>query len=210
MEKLGGVVACFAVVVMIAVLPQEASAEDIGTSANQTEYNDNDYGYAFQYPVDWKIVKAPEGNKFGEMRVLLQGSNCSISASVSKLGKSLTKRQLEDHPSRNQIAENLMNSVIEQLYRKASKGVGAPQMVVVEKKVLPLDSGIEFYISTLHFMGEKNSTTDMVGMHYYPFNKNYLIHFVLVMSRNTETNQENDTCINVLNSFRLVVGNTPV
>lgn len=188
------------------------SAEDPIKSSGQklAEYTDNDYSYAFQFPADWKMKKVPEAGELGEMRVLLQGPTCTVSATISKVGKAFTKKQFEDHPSRDKIADGMMNLTVEQIYKKTSKDINATRMVVAEKEILPSDSGIKFYISTLHFVGEKNIPAGVAGTHLYPFNKDYLINFVMVTPLKKDAKEENETCTKVFNSFHLVGENPPV
>jgi hypothetical protein len=216
-KKLKSLAGYLAVVFMVAVIPQEASTEWIGKSLALSissgqkiaEYTDNDYDYAFQFPADWKMKKVSEVGESGEMRVLLQGPICTISATISKVGKVFTKKQFEDHPNRDKIAEGMMNLTVEQIYKKISKDVHATRMVVAEKEMLPSDSGIKFYISTLHFVGEKNMPAGVTGIHLYPFNKAYLINFVMITLLKKDAEEENETCTKVFNSFHLVGDKPP-
>ena len=83
-------------------------------------------------------------------------------------------------------------------------------MVVAEKEMLPSDKGIKFYISTLHFVGEKNIPAGVAGIHLYPFNKDYLINFVMITTLKKDAKEENETCTAVFNSFHLVGEKPPV
>lgn len=168
-----------------------------------SEYTDNEYDYAFQFPVDWKMKEVPEAGESGEMRVLLQGPICMVSTTISKVGKAITKRQFEDHPSRDTISQGMINLTVEQVYKKTSKEVGATRMVVAEKEILPSDSGVKFYISTLNFVGEKKTPVGVAGIHLYPFEKGYLINFVMVNPLKNDA-KENETCTKVFNSFHLI------
>lgn len=180
----------------------------ISSGQKIAEYTDNDYDYAFQFPADWKMKKVPEAGETGEMRVLLQGPICTISATISKVGKVVTKKQFEDHPNRDKIVEGMMNLTVEQVYKKTSKDVHATRMVVAEKEMLQSDSGIKFYISTLYFVGKKDMTAGVAGIHLYPFNKDYLINFMMTAPLKKDAKEQNETCTKVFNSFHLV-GETP-
>ncbi len=167
-------------------------------------YTDNVYDYAFQFPSDWKMKKSPEVGEAGDMRVLLEGPACTISTTVSKVGKTITKKQFQEHPNRNQITESMMNLTVEQVYKKSSNDIHATRMVLGEKQILPSDHGIKFYISTLHTVGEKNIPLGVAGIHIYPFNKDYLVNFVMISPLRKDAKEENQTCTNVFNSFHLV------
>ena len=175
-----------------------------------SEYTDNDNDYAFQFPVDWKMKEVPEAGESGEMRVLLQGPICTVSAAISKVKQTFTKKQFEDNPNRDKLVEGMMNLTIEQVYKKTSKEVHATRMVVTQKEMLSSDSGIKFYISTLHFVGKKNIPAGVAGIHLYPFNKDYFINFVMVTPLKKEAKEENETCTKVFNSFHLVGEAPPV
>lgn len=196
---------CLVAIFLLATFSQETFAEGIQKSSRQkiAEYTDNDYDYVFQFPTDWKMKKAPEVGDSGEIRVLLQGPICTVSATISKIGTVVTAKQFKDHPNRDKIAESMMNLTVEEVYKKASKEVHATRMVVAEKEMLPSDSGIKFYISTLHFAGEKNVPMGLAGIHLYPFNKDYLINFVMGTPLK-DAKEENETCDKVFNSFHLV------
>jgi hypothetical protein len=169
------------------------------------EFADKEYGYAFDYPADWTMLEVPKGSVFGEVRVFLKGSVCSISALVSRMGLILPEKQPEGGPNNHQLAEVIMNNMVEVLYRNLSKGNGAADMVVAEKKVWPSNKGIEFFISTTHFVPEENTPTDVAGIHHYPFNRDYMIHFILMVEANHDDIEENTTCTNAFQSIRFVV-----
>ena len=79
---------------MIATLPQVASPESIGTSFMESteEYRDNDYNYALQFPTNWTRQKVPKAGLLGEMRILLKGPTCSVSASIERGGASIYRK----------------------------------------------------------------------------------------------------------------------
>ena len=63
-----------------------------------TEYTEYQYDYAFRFPSDWKMKKPPEVGDTADVRILLQGPMCTISTTISKVGKTISKKQFQDHP----------------------------------------------------------------------------------------------------------------
>ena len=87
---------------------------------------------------------------------------------------------------------------------KIIKDVQATRMVVAERQSLPSDMGIKFYISTIHIIGEKNIPLGLAGIHIYPFNKDYLVNFLMISPLRKDAKAENQLRAYVFNSFHLV------
>jgi hypothetical protein len=79
----------------------DRSANTSKGDGSLTEYSDNKYNFAFQFPSDWKLQKLPEPNEAGETRVLVQSSwkSSYVSASVGQIGRSITQAQFDANPN---------------------------------------------------------------------------------------------------------------
>ncbi len=191
---------------------QVAGKEDsvrLMAEAAPREYVDHQYQFAFQFPADWKIEKNPPPGEAGEFRAIVRHPTkpMQVMATVGHLGKTLTKRQFESSPNRDAAVEAMMELSLEQVYKKTSRDIGADRMIVSEKRVLPSDAGIKFYISTAHIKG--NVTTLVAGMHIVPFEKPYVVIFTMVTPVDPTATADNETITRVFNSFH-VLGEQPI
>ena len=173
-------------------------------AATFTEYVDDEYGYAFHYPSDWVMQKTPEGNEIGEVRVLLLSARGTITVTVGHFGNSVTREQLNDSPYRDAFVEQVIDLTIEQVYRKSSRKLKASNMVITEKRTLPSDTGILFYIKTT-FSTNEGIPMSVSGIHAMPFGKDYIIGFLMI----TGLKKENETLRSAFNSFHLI-GEQPI
>lgn len=173
------------------------------------EYQDNQYQFAFLFPQDWKLEKAPPGNEYGEMRVIVRHPTLPIyaMAAVAQLGKAATKEQYDANPKRDEIVNAMMLFTVEEIYKKVSREIGADRMIVAEKRVVPSDVGMEFYISTVQMKGDM--PIGVFGLHAVPFGRPYIVSFIMVSPVDKTATADNETTTKVFNSFHLL-GEKPV
>jgi hypothetical protein len=173
------------------------------------EYQDNKYQFAFQFPQDWKVQRDLSLNEHGEIRVIVRHPTRPIFAEVivGQLDKGVTKKQYEANPQRDGLVDALMQFTVDQVYKNASRTAGAERMFVVEKKVIPSDAGIKFYVSTLQMKGD--SSFGVFGLHIAPFGKPYILAFVIGSPVDKSVTEDNTTVTRVFQSFH-VLGEQPV
>lgn len=171
------------------------------------EYTDNEYGYAFQFPSDWKTAPIPPKGEAGEVRVVLKSpKSTTLMTSVGKLETSISKQALANNPNSSAIVDAMIIYTIDSVYKKASRDIGSSRMVVAEKRAMPSEIAVKFYISTLHFIKieEGDLPVALVGIHYIPFEKDYLITLLMTSPVDPKDTDGNETFTNILNSFHLV------
>jgi hypothetical protein len=140
-----------------------------------SEYVDQQYQFAFQFPTDWKIEKNLPPGEAGEIRVMVRhpAKPMLVSAVIGDTGKTFTERQFKSNPYRDALAEAMIEWTVEQVYKKASRGIGADRMLVSKRRVLESNAGVKFYISTAHTKG--NVRMLMAGIHIIAFEKPYVV-----------------------------------
>ncbi len=177
--------------------------------AKIAEYTDNEYGYAFQFPSDWKIEKNPPPGEAGETRAIIRhpAKPMHVMAIVGNIGKTVTKRQFESSLNRDAMVEAMMELSVEQVYKKVSRDIEAERMIVSEKQMQPSDAGIKFYISTAHIKG--NTAILVAGTHILPYEKPYMVTFMMITPVNRTATKDNETITRVFNSFH-VLGERPI
>jgi hypothetical protein len=189
-----------------ALLAFACAGTDGGIQAqNKTqEYLDKEYSYSFRYPAGWNLKPLPEGAANKEVRVRLLGpAGSSFTVVVERRGKTQSKTELEADPNRTKRVEELMQQVMAEVYQSISKNIKAEQMTVGERRDLSDESGIKFYVSTLHTRSAGKPII-VAGIHYYPFSKNYSINFVMTAFWDSGATKENETLTSVFNSFHLL------
>jgi len=129
-----------------------------------------------------------------------------VMALVGDLGKTITKRQFESSPNRDAVVEAMMEFTVEQAYKKTSRDIGAGRMIVSEKRVLPSDTGVQFYISTANIKG--NAVILVAGVHIVPFEKPYMITFMMITPVDRNATKDNETITRVF-SFH-ILGERPL
>ena len=175
------------------------------TDARIMEYTDNEYNYTFKFPSDWTEKEVVEQDELGEVRVLLQGPRASsIMVLVNPLGKGrkISKEHFNSIPNRNSFVNQMMNFTVDQIYRTTSKKMNASKMIVVERQIRPSESGIKFYISTLHFINDV--PLGLAGIHTVPFGQDHIIGFVMSSILDSRTMEDNETFKHIFNSFHLI------
>jgi len=175
------------------------------TDARIMEYTDNEYNYTFKFPSDWTEKEVVEQDELGEVRVLLQGPRASsIMVLVNTLGKGrkISKEHYNSIPNRNSFVNQMINFTVDQIYRTTSKKMNASKMIVVERQIRPSESGIKFYISTLHFINDV--PLGLAGIHTIPFGQDHVIGFVMSSILDSRTMEDNETFKHIFNSFRLI------
>jgi len=175
------------------------------TDARIMEYTDNEYNYTFKFPSDWTAKEIVEQDESGEVRVLLQGPRAnSIMVLVNPLGKGrkISKEHFHSIPNRNSFVNQMMSFTVDQIYRTTSKKMNASKMILVERQIRPSESGIKFYISTLHFVNDV--PIGLAGIHTIPFGQDHVIGFVMSSILDSRTMEDNETFKYIFNSFRLI------
>ena len=117
-------------------------------------------------------------------------------------GRKISKEHFNSIPNRNSFVIQMMNFTVDQIYRTTSKKMNASKMIVVERQIRPSESGIKFYISTLHFIN--GVPIGLAGIHTVPFGQDYLIGFVMSSILDSWTMEDNETFKHIFNSFRLI------
>ena len=172
------------------------------------EYQDNQYQFAFQFPQGWKLEKGLLANEFGEVRAIVKNPTRPIFAEaiVGQVGKTISKSQYEANSNRGAIVDGMIELTVEDVYKKVSRDIGAERVVVVERKELPFDAGIAFYISTVQMKGDMPMA--VFGMHIIPFDKPYILAFLIVSPLDKTATADNEVTTQVFNSFH-VIGEKP-
>lgn len=185
-----------------------AGAEKGFAFTKMLEYTDNQYGFRFQFPSNWKAQKIFENDEFGEIRVLLQGPRASsIMVLVDPLENKITRNQFRQNPNLNELIQRMMDFTVDRIYRSSSKRMNASKMIVVDKQIRPSKVGLKFYISTLHFIN--GVPLGLAGLHTIPFDKNHVISFVMSTILDSQTMEDNATFKRIFNSFHMIGDDPP-
>lgn len=190
---------------------KDASSAQPTPEGKISEYADNEYGYSFQFPSDWKMVPTPPKGEAGEVRVLIKSPKSTmLMAIVGKLETSISKQAFVNNPNSKAIVDTMINYTIESVYKKTSSDIGATRMVVGEKRTILSDVAVKFFISTAHFIKTRAGELPVAvtGIHYIPFEKDYIITFLMTSPLDPNAKEDNEMFKAVFNSFHLV-GETP-
>jgi hypothetical protein len=180
----------------------------LAAESGVAEFNDNVYLYGFQYPSDWKMKPPPlkhEGD-LGETRIVIQGPRAVLSIVVLQIGKTVTEADYRSNPNSELMVKAMIDLSVEQ-HKKISKTLNASRMTVHEAKIMPSNKGIRFYITTTHFIDDKPLLV-ILGTHLIPFEKPYMIMFMMNIMVDKIMEEDQKTYDNIFNSFRLI-GETP-
>ena len=73
-----------------------SSTQTIGETT-LLEYTDNDYGFAFQYPSNWKIIPPPPKDESSEVRIAIKTpSSSALMVSIEKLyGPTISRAEIQ-------------------------------------------------------------------------------------------------------------------
>ena len=168
------------------------------------EYADTEYGYRFQYPASWKLRELPEGDANKDIRLVLQGTRgSSFTVVIDKTKKVTEKAEFENSADHTRRIGEMMQQTLAQIYRSISENIKAVNMKVGEQSDLSNDIAIKFYLATLHTMKQGNPII-VAGIHCFPFGKDYSINFTMTTFWEPAAVQENETLVQILNSFRLI------
>ena len=168
-----------------------------------SEYRDDEFGYGFLYPAEWKLETLPEGEANPGMRLRLRGPvGSSFVVIVERTGQPLSKLEFQADPKAAKRVEAMMRQTLAQTYRAISKSLGALSMKTGEQRDLSDEHAIRFYIATLHRMKTGNPVI-VAGTHAYPFAKDYSVNFIMTAYHRGNA-AENRLLTTVFNSFRLV------
>jgi hypothetical protein len=172
------------------------------------EFLDEEFGYRFLYPADWKLEQLPEGKANPGMRVRLQGpGGSSFVVIVERTGQLLSKVEFETDRKADKKVEAMMRQTLEQTYRTISKSLGALDMKIGERRNLTDDNAIKYYLATLNRM-KTGSPVIVAGTHAYPFFKDYSINFMMTAFQHGKP-AEIQILTAVFNSFALLANAAP-
>jgi len=182
------------------------------------EYVDDQYEFRFQFPADWTLRQLSPPQKAaeaGEVRALVEHSaeRIKVMSIVGFLPKPLISRErFESNPNRNGPVGGMIDASIERHYQATSRQLGADQMIVTEKRILPSQAGIKFHISTtnLFLRPRPDGVTEfrIAGVHIFPFEKRYMIALILFTPVDKNTMKIDETMTRLFNSFH-VAGESP-
>lgn len=180
-----------------------AAAAGAQQSGKPREFRDEEFGYGFLFPAEWKIEPFPEGKLSAGLRVRLAGPRgSSIVAIVERSPEPLSKVAFQSEREPEKRVQAMIAEALDRFYRPVGKNLGALAMKVGEKRNLTDDDAIRFYIATLHPM-KTGRPVVVAGTHAYPFSKDYSIKFVLTAFNEGDT-AESRILTAVFNSFRLL------
>jgi hypothetical protein len=167
------------------------------------EFQDKEYGYAFQYPRDWQIRYLPEGEANKEMRFTLEGPNgTSFMGVVEKADQRITKKDFAVSTESKDRVQAMMAQAIEQTYKSIAENLKAVKMTVGEQRDLSNRLAVKFYVATLDEMPGGRSII-VAGIHSFPFEQDYSINFIMTAFLDGRSAQERETLTAVFNSFHI-------
>jgi ribosomal protein S13 len=158
----------------------------------------------FKYPASWKLRELPEGDANKDIRFVLQGPHTGSFTVVIDRTKKITKKaEFENAADHSRRVGELMEQTLAQIYRSISENINAVNMRVGEQSDLSNDVAIKFYLATLHTM-KQGKPIIVAGIHCLPFDRDYSVNFTMTTFWDPVATQENETLVQILNSFRLV------
>jgi hypothetical protein len=181
--------------------------EDDSAEVKIVEYTDHEYGFAFLFPSDWKMVPLPQKGEAGEVRVAIKSPKSTmLIVIVGDFGKSLSKENFDRNPNSSAIVDDLINHTVDSLYKKTSKDLNATRMIVEAQRAIPSEVAIAFYINTMHLIKTNSAEIPMIvsGLHYIPFGKSQMISLIMTATVDKNAKEENEAYKNILNSFHLM------
>jgi hypothetical protein len=151
-----------------------------GADAPTTEYADPQYRFTFRFPADWERQTLPTPGEGGTVRLAARSTARPIFvlAIVTPIARAIPREDVERHPDRNALVEELIRLTIDQVYGKMSRDLSASRMVVDETHHRPFDAGLAFSIQTSHATSE--GPTTVAGTHVIPFGEAYAITLLVV------------------------------
>ena len=184
----------------VALVVGYGSAQERGTLS---EFRDEEFGYRFLYPAEWKLDSLPEGEANPGMRVRLRGvAGSSFVVIIEQTGQLLSKLEFQADRNAEKRVEAMMRQTLDQTYRAISKSLGALTMKTGEKRNLSDDYAIKYYLATLNQM-KTGSPVVVAGTHAHPFSKDYSVNFIMTAFHRGNA-AENQLLTTVFNSFRLL------
>ena len=182
---------------------QTETPQQDDNSAQPVEYTDNEYDYAFQFPADWKRMPPPETGPDGEVRVVVQGPQGGTAmVTVGQLGTAVTADVFKRSLTREAAVQGWIDLTIEQVYKKASRDIGASDIMVLERRSVPSDAGIMYYINTV--LTVEGQPIVMTGLHVTPFGKAHQLSFVMTTPLVPKGTELIETYTRVFDSFYLL------
>jgi len=187
---------------ILTLLVRFSFAQERGTLS---EFRDEEFGYRFLYPVEWKLDSLPEGEANPGMRVRLRGpAGSSFVVIIERTGQPLSKLEFQADRNSGKRVEAMMRQTLDQTYRAISKSLGALAMKTGEKRNLSDDYAVKYYLATLHQM-KTGRPVVVAGTHAYPFSKDYSVNFIMTAFHRGNA-AENQLLTTVFNSFRMLDG----
>jgi len=191
------------VVSALVAAPLSVWAASAPPQAKMEEFSDAEYGYSFHYPSGWRIKRLPEGDANKQIRVRLEGPNgSSFMVVMDKADQKITKEEFQADTQAKELVERMMRDTIEQIYKTISRNIKATNMTVGDQEDLSNDSGIKFYVSTLHTVANGKSII-VAGIHAFPFSKDYTLSFIMTAFTEKTAKAEINRLVFVFNSFHL-------
>jgi len=185
---------------LVALAVGYGSAQERGALS---EFRDEEFGYRFLYPAEWKLDSLPEGEANPGMRVRLRGpAGSSFVVIIERTGQPLSKLEFQADRNAGKRVEAMMRQTLDQTYRAISKSLGALAMKTGEKRNLSDDYAVKYYLATLNQM-KTGSPVIVAGTHAYPFSKDYSVNFIMTAFHRGNA-AENQLLTTVFNSFRML------
>jgi hypothetical protein len=173
-------------------------------AAPVAEITDNAFAYAFQYPSDWTLKKAPEKGKGDRVRVLVQSpGGATVMTIVGNMDTAIARNQFDRSPNKQATIQKMLDLTVDAVYRKTARDIGAKEMVVQKKEYRPSEVGIRIYISTLLKLNGGRAVA-LSGSSVIPFGKRYMVSFIMVAPLTQNVHKEAPTLTRVFNSFHML------
>jgi hypothetical protein len=180
-----------------------AGIEDAWSDPASLQYHDSEYGFAFQFPAEWRLQTQVETSSLGKVRALVKHPTKPIffAAVVGQLGTSVSKAAFANNPNSKQIVAGMIDFTIDEVYKKAAQSQNFKNIKVTDTQQVSSVAAIEFYIATFSIF--ENSVVSMAGLHAVPFEKPYMVSFIEVSPVDPEAAADNDLLRRTFNSFHI-------
>lgn len=170
------------------------------------QYTDAEYGYAFQFPSNWKITPSVHKGELGELRVLVKSPDGDVIAvTVSQIDKSISRELFVKSGKGNEVVNAMVEYVIENVYKKPFEEVNVSRMIVKEKRTFSSDLAIKFLVSSVHFVKTDKGEVPMfmAGLHYVPFGKPHLITCMITSTIDPKATSGSEVFERIFSTFHL-------
>jgi hypothetical protein len=145
----------------------------------------------------------------GKARIVVRGPDRSVlTALVEKQESPITGEMFRSNPNRRALIKDLINGILDRIYRKISKESEATRMIVNKEKVYTSRIGIRFTIHTAHLFDEGPPML-LNGIHTFPFDKDYMVSFLMKTWVGRKSPGESERLTRIFNSFHLLQERNP-